>query len=100
MNDSYTAMDQLERYCFLHCFLHCFLSCLSTVVNDSYTAMDQLERYNKQACDILECRIEANLEEMGLTALCELPEDEPVVVEDFLALTEKTCLEAAEHLSK
>ena len=69
-------------------------------MTDSYRAMDELERFNKQACDILECRIEANLEEMGLTALCELPDDEPVVVEDFLALTEKTCLEAAEYLSR
>ena len=73
---------------------------MCVVLRDSYKAMDELEQYTKQACDILECRIEANLNEMGLTALCELPEDEPVMVEQFLTLTEKTCLEAAEQLAK
>ena len=71
-----------------------------SVLTDGYEKIFELERFNKQACDILECRIEANLDDMGLTALCELPEDDPILVEEFLQLTKKICLEAVEQLSK
>ena len=50
--------------------------------------------------DILDCRIEAVLEDIELTRLCDLPEDEAVSVEEFVHVTERTCREAAESLSK
>lgn len=50
--------------------------------------------------DMLDCRIEAVLQDIELTRLCDLPEDEAVTVEDFVAVTEKTCQESAESLSK
>ena len=62
--------------------------------------MGDLELLTKQANDILECRIEAVLDEMGLTPLCDLPEDEAITIEDFLHLTEQTCSEAASTLAK
>lgn len=50
--------------------------------------------------DILDCRIEAVLEDIELTRLCDLPEDEAVSVEEFVNVTERTCQEAAESLSR
>ena len=50
--------------------------------------------------DILDCRIEAVLQDIELTRLCHLPEDEAVSVEEFVSVTERTCHEAAESLSK
>ena len=50
--------------------------------------------------DILDCRIEAVLEDIELTRLCDLPEDEAVSVEEFVSVTERTCQEAAQSLSR
>ena len=72
----------------------------STVIEDSKKMVGELERIAKQAMDLLECRIEAVLNEMGCTALCDLPEDEPITVDEFLSLTEQTCNEASELLAK
>lgn len=49
---------------------------------------------------MLDCRIEAALQDIELTRLCDLPEDEAVTVEEFVDVTERTCQEAAESLSK
>ena len=48
----------------------------------------------------MNCRIEAILEEIELTRLCDLPEDEAVCVEEFVDVTERTCQRAAESLSR
>jgi len=37
----------------------------------------------------MECRIETLVEDMGSTALCDLPADEPIMCDDFLLRTEK-----------
>lgn len=50
--------------------------------------------------DILNCRIEAILEDIELTRLCDLPEDEAVCVEEFVDVTQRTCQRAAESLSR
>ncbi|XP_064627182.1 dynein axonemal heavy chain 5-like isoform X2 [Lineus longissimus] len=63
-------------------------------------ALSFLERLSKQVQDILDCRIEEVLEDMSLTALCDLPEDEPVTIDHFMAMTEETCTFAAENLTK
>ncbi|XP_048577391.1 dynein axonemal heavy chain 5 isoform X1 [Nematostella vectensis] len=59
-----------------------------------------LERLTKEIKDIQECRIEAVLEEIGSTPLCDLPEEDAITVEEFVETTEKTCLSAAEVLSR
>ena len=71
-----------------------------TVITECYEKMRELELLNKRACDILDCRIEAVLEEMSLTPLCDIPEDSAVNVEEFLRITEETCSEAAVVLAK
>ena len=69
-------------------------------LQNTYRVMGHLERLCKDAKDILDCRIETVLEDMSLTPLCDLPEDEPVTVEQFLALTETTCNDASQTLTK
>ena len=69
-------------------------------IDSIHEALRKLDLLNKQAKDILDCRIEEVLEDMSLTPLCELPEDEPIKVEKFLHLTETVCKEAALSLSK
>lgn len=50
--------------------------------------------------DILECRIELCLLEVGNITLCALPDDDPVTVDEFTAATDKNCLQAAESLTR
>ena len=69
-------------------------------IENIYKVMGELERINKQASDILDCRIEAVLEDMSLTPLCTLPEDDPITIDEFLHLTEQICDEASAALAK
>lgn len=50
--------------------------------------------------DIWDCRIEAVLEEMSSIPLCDLPEEEPLSVEQFQANTQATCDAASQTLAK
>uniref|UniRef100_A0A1I8HIQ5 DHC_N1 domain-containing protein n=2 Tax=Macrostomum lignano TaxID=282301 RepID=A0A1I8HIQ5_9PLAT len=54
----------------------------------------------KQLSDMIQCRVESPLEEMSLTALIDLPDDEPVTADEFVAMTESTCSDAAAYLTK
>ena len=77
--------------------------CTLPDVSDVYRGLTSLENLIKQACDILECRVEAVLEDMSLTPLCDIPEDcadTPITVETFLQRTEETSQEAAAGLAK
>ena len=76
------------------------LPLLLSDLDDIYQVMGHLERLSKQAKDILDCRIEAVLDDMSLTNLCALPEDDPVTVDHFLRLTEGTCATASSQLTK
>lgn len=51
-------------------------------------------------CDIIECRIEKAAEEMGLTALCNIPEDEAIAPEEFVERTEHTVSVVSKYLSQ
>jgi len=62
--------------------------------------LNELKYLSAEACDTLECRIEAVLEKMASVELCVLPADEPLTVDEFLAATEERCAEAAETLTK
>ncbi|XP_023932721.1 dynein heavy chain 5, axonemal [Lingula anatina] len=73
---------------------------LEAYLSNAYRSMSDLEKLVKQVSDILECRIEAVLAEMGSIALCDLPEDEPITVDEFLKLTGETCAQASDTLIK
>jgi len=62
--------------------------------------LDELKCLSYDACDTLECRIEAVLEKMASVELCVLPTDEPVTVDEFLAAAETSCRDASETLTK
>ncbi|VEL17246.1 unnamed protein product [Protopolystoma xenopodis] len=59
-----------------------------------------LELLIKQCSDIISCRVEAVLQDMSLTCLSDIPEDEPVTLEDFIRITEETTREASIYLSE
>lgn len=65
-----------------------------------YKQLEYLDRLKKHASDILECRIDAVLDDMGLTPLCDLPDEDAVTIEKFVNQTEVTCKEAAEALGR
>ncbi|KAK3576985.1 hypothetical protein CHS0354_005992 [Potamilus streckersoni] len=73
-------------------------------IETNYRVMRDLEKLVKTVKDILDCRVEAVLNDMSLSALCDLPEDEPVTMEKFLELTtevvdtESVMLAAQSHL--
>ncbi len=59
-----------------------------------------MDLIGKQAKDILECRIEAVLEEMSLTPLCDIPEEDAITVEEFQKMTEDCCNDASVSVAK
>lgn len=69
-------------------------------IENIYKRIGELELLTKQTCDVLDCRIEAVLDDMSLTPLCDLPEDEPITVQRFIDLTTQTCSDAANSLTK
>jgi len=50
--------------------------------------------------DIWDCRIEAVLEEMSAIPLCDLPEEEPLSVDEFLEHTQARCDQSSQTLAK
>ena len=54
----------------------------------------------KRSKDILDTRIEEVLEDMSMTPLCTLPDDDAITVEKFMQLTEETCTKACKILTK
>ena len=65
-----------------------------------YDKMNEMELIAKQANDILQCRIEDVLEQMSLTPLTDLPEDEAITIEEAQKMTEEICNDAAANLTK
>ena len=53
--------------------------------------------YSIQIHDIMECRIDATLDDMASTALCDLPEERPITCEEFLEKTERTVAVSSER---
>lgn len=56
-------------------------------IDNVYKQMTDLEKLSKTVKDILDCRVEAVLHDMSVTALCDLPEDEAITADAFLELT-------------
>uniref|UniRef100_H2XPC8 AAA+ ATPase domain-containing protein n=1 Tax=Ciona intestinalis TaxID=7719 RepID=H2XPC8_CIOIN len=67
-------------------------------IEDVSNALEKLKMFNKKIVDILECRIEVTTEDMGMSALCDLPEYEAVSPEEFIERTEHTVQIAARCL--
>ncbi|KAH3727100.1 hypothetical protein DPMN_053025, partial [Dreissena polymorpha] len=68
-------------------------------IEKNYKVMRELDKLSKTVHDILECRIEAVLEDMSTTALCELPEDEAVTMEKFVDITTEVVDIASKYLT-
>ncbi|XP_070190341.1 dynein axonemal heavy chain 5-like isoform X2 [Littorina saxatilis] len=68
-------------------------------INLIYTEMAELDKLAKTVTDILDCRIEAVLNDMSITALCDLPEEEAITAEKFLELTTNIVNQASEQLA-
>ncbi|XP_076815353.1 dynein axonemal heavy chain 5-like isoform X1 [Clavelina lepadiformis] len=62
------------------------------------SSLEDLKIFTKKVSDVLECRIEVVTEDMGMTALCDLPEDEPVTPEEFVQRTDHIVELAAKSL--
>ena len=69
-------------------------------IDKNYHVMRELDKLAKTVHDILECRIDAVLDDMSGTALCELPEDEPITMEQFLEITNDVIVSASKYLAK
>ncbi|XP_012940947.1 dynein heavy chain 5, axonemal [Aplysia californica] len=78
------------------------LSWTSTKIPDFvanvYKNLADLELLVDRAHDVTEFRIDAILRSMASTTLCQLPEDEPWTVQDFLDNTQKLCGKGAQIL--
>lgn len=61
--------------------------------------MTGLEKLSKTVKDILDCRVEAVLQDMSITALCDLPEDEAITADTFLDLTTVVVGQASQQLA-
>ena len=61
---------------------------LDTYLDSVYEAFKELELLIDRANDLVKFRIEAVLQEMSNTPLCELPSDAPWTIEKFLKNTE------------
>ena len=61
---------------------------LDTYVEGVYETLGELELLIDRANDLMQFRIDAVLEEMSKTTLCDLPRDAPWTIEEFLKNTE------------
>ncbi|XP_072018853.1 LOW QUALITY PROTEIN: dynein axonemal heavy chain 5-like [Amphiura filiformis] len=59
-----------------------------------------LRHLTKQITDLLDCRIDAVLDDMAHTALCDLPEHDPTTTDAFIKSTEGVCRDACEVLTR
>ncbi|XP_022805941.1 dynein heavy chain 5, axonemal-like [Stylophora pistillata] len=71
---------------------------LDVYMDSVYDALKGLELLIDRANDLVKFRIEAVLQEMSNTLLCELPSDAPWTVERFLKNTEDLCKRGSELL--
>lgn len=71
-----------------------------TDIEEVYTHLNFLKTFSRRARDLLTSSIEATLDDISMTPLCDVPEDEPVTVEQYLDNTRDTCQEAAKVLAK
>ncbi|XP_015771206.1 PREDICTED: LOW QUALITY PROTEIN: dynein heavy chain 5, axonemal-like [Acropora digitifera] len=71
---------------------------LDTYIDSVYDSLKELELLIDRANDLVKFRIEAVLQEMCNTTLCQLPIDAPWTIEKFLKNTEELCKRGSELL--
>nr|XP_044988409.1 dynein axonemal heavy chain 5 [Jaculus jaculus] len=71
---------------------------IGTFLEHASSKIKNLELLLDRVNDLIEFRIEAILEEMGSTPLCQLPHEEPLTCEAFLQMTKDLCVNGAQML--
>nr|XP_054361159.1 dynein axonemal heavy chain 5 [Mirounga angustirostris] len=68
-------------------------------LKNTFAKIKDLELLLDRVNDLMEFRIDAVLEEMSSTPLCQLPEEEPLTCADFLQVTKDLCIKGAQILN-
>ncbi|EPQ10653.1 Dynein heavy chain 5, axonemal [Myotis brandtii] len=71
---------------------------IETYLKHAFAKIKDLELLVDRVNDLIEFRIDAVLEEMSSTALCQLPQEEPLTCEEFLQMTKDLCVNGAQIL--
>ncbi|KAJ8789143.1 hypothetical protein J1605_022244 [Eschrichtius robustus] len=67
-------------------------------LKNAFAKIKALELLIDRVSDLIEFRIDAILEEMSSTPLCQLPTEEPLTCEEFLQMTKDLCVNGAQIL--
>uniref|UniRef100_A0A2I3GCS9 Dynein axonemal heavy chain 5 n=1 Tax=Nomascus leucogenys TaxID=61853 RepID=A0A2I3GCS9_NOMLE len=71
---------------------------IGTYLENTFAKIKDLELLLDRVNDLIEFRIDAVLEEMSSTPLCQLPQEEPLTCEEFLQMTKDLCVNGAQIL--
>uniref|UniRef100_A0A2K5Y215 Dynein axonemal heavy chain 5 n=1 Tax=Mandrillus leucophaeus TaxID=9568 RepID=A0A2K5Y215_MANLE len=71
---------------------------IETYLENTFAKIKDLELLLDRVNDLIEFRIDAILEEMSSTPLCQLPQAEPLTCEEFLQMTKNLCVNGAQIL--
>nr|XP_034491996.1 dynein heavy chain 5, axonemal [Marmota flaviventris] len=71
---------------------------IEAYLENTFTKIKDLELLLDRVNDLIEFRIDAILEEMSSTLLCQLPQEEPLTCEEFLQMTKDLCVNGAQIL--
>uniref|UniRef100_A0A2K6PWZ9 Dynein axonemal heavy chain 5 n=1 Tax=Rhinopithecus roxellana TaxID=61622 RepID=A0A2K6PWZ9_RHIRO len=71
---------------------------IETYLENTFAKIKDLELLLDRVNDLIEFRIDAILEEMSNTPLCQLPQEEPLTCEEFLQMTKDLCVNGAQIL--
>uniref|UniRef100_A0A2K5U8Y9 Dynein axonemal heavy chain 5 n=1 Tax=Macaca fascicularis TaxID=9541 RepID=A0A2K5U8Y9_MACFA len=71
---------------------------IETYLENTFAKIKDLELLLDRVNDLIEFRIDAILEEMSSTPLCQLPQAEPLTCEEFLQMTKDLCVNGAQIL--
>ncbi|KAF0871450.1 DYH5 protein, partial [Crocuta crocuta] len=72
---------------------------IEAYLKNSFAKIEDLELLLDRVNDLLEFRIDAILEEMSSTPLCQLPQEEPLTCAEFLQKTKDLCVNGAQILN-
>ncbi|XP_046324256.1 dynein axonemal heavy chain 5 isoform X2 [Marmota monax] len=71
---------------------------IEAYLENTFTKIKDLELLLDRVNDLIEFRIDAILEDMSGTLLCQLPQEEPLTCEEFLQMTKDLCVNGAQIL--
>lgn len=85
-------LNQLDQVILPGCTTFTWVSPnVSTFIDSVFKALDGLDLVLTRAVDLVTYRIEAMFAEMTMTTLCDISDDEPILVDEFLRRTEELC---------